>query len=747
MQETTLDLFQETLVQDKLNYFRKKKNIEWLWTTDLRLVNDEQELRDIISLALSKGGPYAVDTETTGLTKDDKIVGFSVAFENESKITAFYVPLYSDVDIVGIQPEKTLSISKELLEKPNIWRNFKFDYKVFKSVGIDAKVLADISTMELCSKQGLDDILFNHLKNMSLKERYSEIFKEDMIELSEALGKKVYSFALAPLEMGKFYAATDAYATLRIWKYLSAEVDTTDFIYRLETMLLPVVANMEYEGVRIDLQVFNDAKILIAGEQKEYEGRIYELAGEKLNLNSGPQLATILYDRLGLKCMKMTPGGDKSTDKESLEMTVAAITPGTTLENEVKGKEIIETLFKYKDNEKLVNSFIDNTMLQITSDGKVHPNFNTLGAISGRFSARAPAIQTLPKAEDGNKAILRKAFISDPGTYFISADYSQVELKITASLSKDPNLQDAFIKGIDIHKRTASLMFDKKVEDVTKEDRQKAKTINFGLIYGLGAPGLARQLGISVDESKNLYKIYFSKLPLVKVWLDNIKKKISETGVSLTHWGRKRLVPNAKLPINWNDKTEEGRRNNQLAGEALRAGANHKVQGSSADITKIAMVRLDKALKTNNMDSLVKMIVQVHDQVIFQVSETINPEDVVPIIKEAMELKVDHFVPLTVDVDFGYSWGGCISWKPGMSLDQIPYKGKVIIYGDVVGVADGLKALLNEFKGENEVYFEVGGQLIQPEETDIETGEIAPILVCASKRFINEVEKLGLKIK
>lgn len=746
MPETTLDLFQDTLVADKLSYFRKKKRIEWLWTTDLRLVNEEQALRDIIALALSKPGPYAVDTETTGLTKDDKLVGFSIAFESDGKIIAFYVPTYSDVDIVGIPPEKTLSICKELLEKPNIWKNFKFDYKVFKSVGIDAKVLADISTMELCTKEGLDDITFNHLKNLSLKERYAEIFQEDMIELDEALGKGIYSFALAPLEMGKYYAATDAYATLRIYKYLLDKIDVNDFVYRLETMLLPVVANMEYEGVWMDTQVLNDAKTLIAKEQKEYEDKIYELAGEKLNLNSGQQLGVVLYDRLNLKCMKTTPGGDKSTDKEALEMTLDSIDAKTVLENEIKGKEIIETLFKYKDNEKLVNSFINNTMLQIASDGKVHPNYNTLGAISGRFSATKPAIQTLPKAEDGNKAILRKAFVSDPGTYFISADYSQVELKITASLSKDPNLQDAFMKGIDIHKRTASLMFDKKIEDVTKEDRQKAKTINFGLIYGLGAPGLSRQLGITVDEAKSLYKIYFSKLPMVKIWLDSIKHKISETGLSLTHWGRKRLVPNAKLRIDWNDKSDEGKRNNQLAGEALRAGANHKVQGTSADITKIAMVRLDKAFKKNGLDNDVKMLVQVHDQVIFRVPESITPDHVVPIIKEAMELKVDNFVPLTVDVDFGYSWGGCITWKPGMTIDSISYKNKVMISGDVVSKAEALKALFNDYKGENEVFFEVGGQTIQPENVDEETGEVFPQTVCASKIFIQKVIDLGLQV-
>jgi DNA polymerase I len=747
MPEIALDLFQDTLVKDKLDYFRKKKRIEWLWVADLRLLNEEQELRDFIALALSKPGPYAVDTETTGLTKDDKIVGFSVAFKNDNKISAAYIPLYSDVDIVGIQPEKTLAICKELLEKPNIWKNYKFDFKVFKSVGINAQCLADISTMELCTKEGLDDITFNHLKNLSLKERYAEIFQEDMIELDEALGKGIYSFALAPLEMGKFYAATDAYATLRIYEYLLDKVDVNDFVYRLETMLLPVVANMEYEGVMMDTQVLNDAKILISKEQKEYEDRIYELAGEKLNLNSSPQLSTILYDRLSLKCMKTTPGGDKSTDKEALEMTLEAIDPKTVLENEIKGKEILETLFKYKDNEKLVNSFINNTMLQIASDGKVHPNYNTQGAISGRFSATKPAIQTLPKAEDGNKAILRKAFVSDPGTYFISADYSQVELKITASMSKDPNLQDAFMKGIDIHKRTASLMFDKKVEDVTKEDRQKAKTINFGLIYGLGAPGLSRQLGITVDEAKSLYKIYYSKMPLVKIWLDNIKHKIAETGLSLTHWGRKRLVPNAKLRIDWNDKSDEGKRNNQLAGEALRAGANHKVQGTSADITKIAMVRLDKAFKKNGLDNDVKMLVQVHDQVIFRVPESISPDSLVPIIKEAMELKVDNFVPLTVDVDFGYSWGGCITWKPGMTLDQIPYKNKVIISGDVMGRQETLKELFNTYTGENEVFLEVGGQIIQPERVDESTGEVMPQTVLASKKFIKEVEDLGLKVE
>lgn len=745
--ETTLDLFQDTLVQDKLNYFRKKKRIEWLWTADLRLVNEEQELRDIVTLALSVSGAKAVDTETTGLRiKEDKLIGISISFENDGKIVAFYVPLYSDVDTVNISPEKSLSILKPILEQPCVYRNAKYDYKFLKTVGIQAGILADISTMELCISEGLDDIQFNRIKNMSLKERYSEIFNEDALELEEALGKGIYNFALAPLEMAKFYASTDAYMTLRLYNYFLTKLDSNDkysmFIYRLETMLLPVVADMEYEGISIDTEILKEAKISILEEQKSYENRIYELCGEKLNLNSGPQLANILYTKLNLPCEKLTPGGDQSVDKDSLKRTLGKIPIDTVDENEIKGREILETLATYKENEKLLTAFVENLMAQLTSDGKVHPTFKTLGAISGRFSCSAPNLQQLPKAEDGNKAILRKAFIADPGTYFMSVDFSQVELKITASLCKDPNLQSAFINGIDVHKSTAALMFGKKIEEVTKEDRQKAKTINFGLIYGLGPSGLARQLRIPEDKAKELYEIYYSKLPSVKAWIADKKQKLKETGVSITHWGRKRLVPNARLPINWDDKSEEGKLRNKLAGESLRAGVNHIVQGTSADITKIAMVRLDKSLKGKN----VIMLVQVHDQVIFQVGEEIRPEEIAPIIKEAMELKVDDFVPLTVDIEVGYSWGGCVKWKPGMTLDQVPYKNKVTIGGDVVGQAEQLKSLFNEFKGENEVFFSLGGSIIQPESIDTETGEVSPQLVCASKAFVRKIKDLGLEI-
>lgn len=290
-------------------------------------------------------------------------------------------------------------------------------------------------------------------------------------------------------------------------------------------------------------------------------------------------------------------------------------------------------------------------------------------------------------------------------------------------------------------------MFGKPVEEVTKEDRQRAKTLNFGLLYGLGPPGLSRQLGCTLQEAKDLYKIYFAKLPLIKSWLKGVKDGLNKTGVSTTHWGRKRLVPNAMLKIDWDDKSTEGQMRNQLAGEALRSGANHKIQGTSADITKIAMVRLDNVFKKLNLSKEIKMLVQVHDQIIFRVPISRSPEELIPIIKEAMELKVESFVTLNVDIDFGYSWGGCVSWKPGMTLDQIPFKNKVVISGPVVEKADALKALFSLYTGENEVFFEVGGQIIQPEAIDTETGECNPQTVLASKKFIKEVEDLGLTIK
>ncbi len=741
MNEYVADLFQDTLVQDKLDYLKKHKNIAWLWSQDLRLVNEEQELRDIVALALSKNTPIAVDTETTGLTKDCRLVGISAAFQNDGKITAFYVPIYSEVDTVGIPPEKTLSILKPLLEKPCIYRNFKFDYKFIKSVGIEAKLLADISTMELCPRDGIDDATFNRLKSMSLKDRYADIFKEDMIDLEEALGKGIYSFALAPNEMARFYAAPDALCTLKIWQYLSDKINPDDFILKLEKNLLPLVADMEYEGIKIDTSVLKEAKTLIMGEQAEYESKIYHLCGEKINLNSGPQLGGVLFNKLGLKCQKLTPGGDESVSKSSLEMTLESIPADTVDENEIKGKEILESLFSYKSNEKLLTAFVENLMSQITTDGKVHPVFKTLGAVSHRFSCSAPNLQQVPKAEEGNKAIIRKAFIADEGRYLLSCDYSQVELRILASFSKDPNLTDAFMNGIDVHKRTAAMLFNKPMEEVTKTDRYKAKTINFGLLYGLGPPGLARQLKCSLEESKELYDLYFSKLASVKAWLNNTKNKIKETGVSVSHWGSKRLLPNAKLPYNWNDKTPEGQKNNQLVGDALRAGCNHRIQSTSANITKIAMVRLGKALK--GLD--VKMLVQVHDQVIFSVSESIKPDEIVPIIKEAMEIKVDGFVPLTVDTDLGYSWGGFIPYTPGMTIDSLPIKEKLIVSGDIPGNANTIKSLFKAYPGDNEVYLQVGATTIQPNTVD-EDGVVEPIKVLASKKLIAELENIGLKV-
>lgn len=727
--ETQLDFLSDTLVKDRLSFIGKTKNINWLYASKLHCINDEATLRQFVAKAMAAQGPCAVDTETTGLRiKEDQLVGVSVAWieAEDSKPISFYVPVLSDVDKVKIDPLLTLSILKPLLEKPSIFWNFKFDYKFLKAAGIETQCLADASLMKLLPKEGLDHEHFMKLKTLSLKEAFKKEFDLDMLSLEDVLGKGVYSFALAPLELGRLYAATDAFATIMLYyKYL--QTTNMDFIYELETKLLPIVANMEYRGIKIDAESLEEAKKKFVQENKELSETIYSLAGEKFNISSPQQLGKILYEKLHLPVTEMTTedSDTPSTDKAALKRLV---------------HPIIKPILKYKANSKLLTTFLNKLSTNLGADGHLHATLNPYGAISGRFSSNDPNIQQIPKAKDDaeNSAVLRKSFIADEGYYLLDVDYGQIEYRVFASMCNDPALRSAFEKGVDFHTQTASTMFGIPLDQVSDAARHKGKTINFGLLFGMQAYGLSQQLGCSEDEAQDLLDTYFQKMPTVLPWITNEKDRIRETGEASTMYGRIRKLPKARMPIHEQEQKA-------LVHKALREGVNHKVQGTAGDILKISMIRLSKALEGKDMH----MLLQIHDEIVFMVNESIPIAEAVALVKKCMELKIEGFVPIVADASVGYSWGNSIDYRDGMILDDVPYKNLITVAGDgrLIEKGEELKSIFKKYPGKCKVLLNASGTILSPTSTDESTGEISETKILGSKRQIREIEDLGLVVQ
>ncbi|VVB50702.1 DNA polymerase family A [uncultured archaeon] len=733
------DLFQSSLVSQRLEHAKKTKNVSWLESARLHCVNDEATLRQFVERALASPNPKAADTETTGLRpREDKLVGISVAWvEDDGHPVSFYVPLLSDVDTVKIDPLVTLSILKPLLETKLIWYNFKFDYKFLKAVGIEAGLLADVSLMKLLPKAGLDHGHFEAAGDTSLKELYKKHFGLDMLNLEDALGKGVYNFALASLELGKMYAATDAYATVLLYHKL---LDLTDmgFIYSLETQLLPIVANMEYRGIKIDDDSLRKATETFTKENRELAEEIFAMAGRKFNIGSPQQLSELLYGELKLPVSSYTSEDSKtpSTDKAALKKL---------------DHPIVKPILTYKANDKLLTTFLKKLPRALDPEHHLHSNLNSYGAVSGRFTSTSPNIQQIPKAKDdtSNSAVLRKAFVADEGYYLLDVDYGQIEYRIFASLCGDPNLKSAFLNGVDFHLQTASTMFGVPLDKVSDADRQKGKTINFGLLFGMQAYGLSQQLRCSEEEAQKLLDTYFRMMPTVQPWISNEKDRARTCGYAETIYGRKRMLPDALLPYTEDTKSR--------ISKALREAVNHRVQGTAADILKMSMIRLDMAIKKRNWD--MHMLMQVHDELVFLVHESIPVSESVALVKKCMELRtptacveprLQDFVPIVADASVGYSWGNSVDYVDGLELEDIPYHNKLIVIGDpkdLVGRGPELKEIFKKYPGKSEVLLNVGGNFVEPSNTDKETGEVTELRILGSKRQIKEIESLGLTVQ
>ena len=571
---------------------------------------------------------FALDTETDNLDyMAANLVGISFALENGE---AAYLPL--QLDYLGAPKilEKTtaLSLLKPVLENPSIQKvgqNFKYDLTIFARNGIDVQGVAFDTMLESyvlnsTGRHNMDDLAKRYLGHQTIS--FEEIAGK---------GKNQLTFNQIPLEKAAEYAAEDADVTMKLqqvlWEKLSKEPTLEKLFKEMELPLLGVLSRMERRGVLIDSDALFLQSNKIANRLSELEEQAYVLAGQPFNLASTKQLQEILFDKLGLPVIQKTPKGAPSTNEEVLEELAFS-------------HELPKVLVEHRGLSKLKSTYTDKLPQMVNPQtGRVHTSYHQAVTATGRLSSSDPNLQNIPiRNEEGRR--IRQAFIAREGFTVVAADYSQIELRIMAHLSQDQGLINAFTQGKDIHRSTAAEIFGVALDEVTSEQRRNAKAINFGLIYGMSAFGLSRQLGIGRADAQSYMDLYFKRYPGVQTFMHDIREKAKAQGYVETLFGRRLYLPDINSSNGMRRKAAE------------RVAINAPMQGTAADIIKRAMIQLDQKLQN---DPDIAMIMQVHDELVFEVrSEKVAFYS--DLIKTQMESAADLVVPLIVDVGQGTNW-------------------------------------------------------------------------------------------
>ncbi|WP_165466770.1 DNA polymerase I [Enterobacter cloacae] len=579
---------------------------------------------------LKKAPVFAFDTETDSLDNiSANLVGLS--FATEPGIAA-YVPVAHDyLDAPEqISRERALELLKPILEDEKalkVGQNLKYDRGILQNYGIELRGIAFDTMLE---SYILDSVAGRHDMD-SLSDRWLK-HKTITFEEIAGKGKNQLTFNQIALEEAGRYAAEDADVTLQLhlkmWPKLQKHEGPLNVFQNIEMPLVPVLSRIERNGVKIDPTVLHNHSGELAQRLTELEQKAHELAGEAFNLSSPKQLQTILFEKQGIKPLKKTPGGAPSTSEEVLE-ELALDYP------------LPKVILQYRGLAKLKSTYTDKLPLMINpKTGRVHTSYHQAVAATGRLSSTDPNLQNIPvRNEEGRR--IRQAFIAPEDYLIVSADYSQIELRIMAHLSRDKGLLTAFAEGKDIHRATAAEVFGLPLESVTNEQRRSAKAINFGLIYGMSAFGLSRQLNIPRKESQKYMDLYFERYPGVLEYMERTRAQAKENGYVETLDGRRLYLPDIK-------SSNAARR----AG-AERAAINAPMQGTAADIIKRAMIAVDAWLEKEK--PRVKMIMQVHDELVFEVHKD-DLETVSQKIHELMENSMKLDVPLLVEVGSGENW-------------------------------------------------------------------------------------------
>lgn len=590
---------------------------------DYQLVDNEEKMRDLFQKLITTQ-VLSLDTETTGTDPiSAELVGMSFSYEENQ---AFYVPVPPD----GEEAQKIVNIFKPVFENEKIVKvgqNIKYDLLVLENYGVTLK------------GKMFDTMIAHYVLQPELRhgmDYLAEIYlKYDTIKIEELIGPKGKNQKnmrdLPPNEVYK-YACEDADVMLKLKNVLEGELaenGVKDLFEEIEMPLVPVLAYMERNGVRIDTEALKETSRHFTARMNQIEEEVHQLAGTNFNIASPKQVGEILFDKLKIvEKAKKTKSGQYVTSEEVLES--------------LKGKhEIVGKILEHRGLKKLLGTYIDALPQLINpKTGRIHTSFNQTVTATGRLSSSNPNLQNIPvRNEDGKE--IRKAFIPDDGCEFFSADYSQIELRIMAHLSEDPHMIEAFNEEQDIHAATAAKIYKEPLEGVTREQRSKAKTANFGIIYGISVFGLAERLNVDRKEAKALIDGYFETYPHVREYMDKSIRSAREKGYIETIFKRKRYLPDINS------------HNAVVRGYAERNAINAPIQGSAADIIKVAMVRIYQRFMKEGIRS--KMILQVHDELNFSVLPE-EKEKVKQIVISEMESAYKMKVPLRADCGWGKNW-------------------------------------------------------------------------------------------
>ena len=581
-----------------------------------RAVTTDEELAALVA-ALRKAGRFAFDTETTSLdAQDAELVGMSFCWGDQH---AVYVPIAHDP---GPNCPGAVEALAPLLADPAIKKtgqNLKYDLAVLRTAGhhlagIDGDTMLRDYLIDVDRKHGLDD----------LARRYLDHSNISYTALTRSVGGE---FARVPVDKATTYAAEDAHVVWLLEKEMTLSPELSTLYQQVEVPLISVLEDMERHGIRVDAEALAELGTELGERIATTREAIHAEAGREFNVNSTKQLATILFEERGLTPVKKTKTGF-STAAAVLEQLAA------------DGDRLCTLILEYRTLAKLKSTYVDALPSHIAADGRIHTSFHQAVAATGRLSSNEPNLQNIPiRTADGRR--IRRCFVPADGYRFLSADYSQIELRVLAHFCKDGPLVEAFLTGQDIHRRTASEVFGVSLEEVSPEQRRAAKAINFGIVYGMSAFRLSNELGISKRVAQDYIDGYFARYPQVKSYMDDAVARARDTGKACTLYGRERRVQG----LDSRSFTDRG--------AAERIAINTPVQGTAADLIKMAMIRVHRALQAEHPNA--RLLLQVHDELVLEVPRN-ELLAVSALVKREMESVAELAVPLRVDVGMGDTW-------------------------------------------------------------------------------------------